>query len=92
MESGAVATVAAAAGVPFAVLRAICDPADRDLPRAALVGLDDAGRIAPMRVLWSLIRNPGQIGGLIALAGDAAAAREALRARVALIAAGQAPM
>jgi adenosylhomocysteine nucleosidase len=82
MESGAVAAVANELGVPFAVLRAICDPADRGLPRAALVTLDAAGRIDPARLAWSILTHPGQIGALLALARDAAAARRTLRARI----------
>jgi adenosylhomocysteine nucleosidase len=82
MESGAVAAVAGAAGVPFAVLRAICDPAERTLPPAALVALDDAGRLTPARLAWSVLTHPGQVIALIALARDAAAARRSLRSRV----------
>ena len=78
MESGAVAEVAAEAGVPFAVLRAICDPADRDLPPAAAVALDAKGRIAPGRLIRSLLANPAQIPALIGLARDAAMARRTL--------------
>jgi adenosylhomocysteine nucleosidase len=81
MESGAVAMVAAAARVPFAVLRAICDPADRALPPAALVALDTAGRIAAARLAMSVLASPGQVMALFGLARDAAAARRALRAR-----------
>ncbi len=44
LESGAVARVAARHGLPFAVLRAVCDPAERTLPPAALVGARRAGR------------------------------------------------
>jgi adenosylhomocysteine nucleosidase len=82
MESGAVAAIATAACVPFAVLRAICDPADRSLPPAALVGLDPKGRIAMARVAWSVLTDPGQAGALLVLARDAALARRALRSRV----------
>jgi adenosylhomocysteine nucleosidase len=80
MESGAVAMVAAAARVPFAVLRAICDPADRTLPPAALVALDTAGRVAAARLAMSVLASPGQVKALFGLARDAAAARRALRA------------
>lgn len=80
LESGAVARVAARHGLPFAVLRAICDPAERDLPPAALVALDQSGAIGLLRVLASLARAPGQLPGLLALARDAAAARRALLA------------
>ncbi len=78
LESGAVAEVALAAGIPFAVLRAICDPATRNLPCAAVAALDERGRIAPMRMARILARHPSQILGLIALGRDAARARQAL--------------
>jgi adenosylhomocysteine nucleosidase len=81
MESGAVAAVAAAAGVPFAVLRAVCDPADRALPPAALVALDTAGRVGAARVVMSVLTNPSQVGALMRLARDAAVARRALLTR-----------
>jgi adenosylhomocysteine nucleosidase len=81
MESGAVAAIAAAAGVAFAVLRAVCDPADRALPPAALVALDVAGRVAAARVAMSVLASPRQLGALCGLARDAALARRALRAR-----------
>ncbi len=80
MESGAVAEAAKEAGIPFAVLRAICDPADRDLPPAAAVALDAEGRIALGRLIGSLIAHPGQIPALIGLARDAALARKTLLA------------
>ena len=83
MESGAVAAVATELGVPFAVLRAICDTADQTLPPAALVALDAAGRIAPAALARSILSHPGQIAALLALARNAMAARRALRARVA---------
>jgi len=78
LESGAVARVAAAHGVPFAVLRAVADPAERKLPPAALLALDGGGRIGFLRVLGSVLGSPGQVPGLLALARDAAAARRAL--------------
>ncbi len=82
LESGAVARVAERHGIPFAVLRAICDPADRDLPPAALAALNDKGAIAIARVALSILRHPGQIPNLIALGRDAARARQALVRRV----------
>lgn len=78
LESGAVARVAAEHGLPFAVVRAICDPAERSLPRAALLALDQSGAIGLWRVLGSVLRQPGQIGGLLALGQDAARARDSL--------------
>jgi adenosylhomocysteine nucleosidase len=82
LESGAVARVARWHGLPFAVLRAVCDPAERDLPSAALAALDQAGAIGLRRVLASIVRSPGQLPALLRLARDAAAARRALIGRV----------
>jgi adenosylhomocysteine nucleosidase len=79
LESGAVARVATEHGLPFAALRAICDPAECDLPPAALIALDRHGAIGLARVLWSVLAHPAQFPGLLALAADAAAARRALR-------------
>jgi adenosylhomocysteine nucleosidase len=78
LESGAVARVAAAADVPFAALRAVCDPADQDLPPAALVALDGKGAIGFFRVLAALAAHPTQLPALLSLARQAAAARASL--------------
>jgi len=89
LESGAVARVAVAHGLPFAVLRAVCDPAGMALPHAALVALDAGGGIGLLRVVGSLARNPGQLPTLIALARHAGAARAALKSRLRGIAAAR---
>jgi adenosylhomocysteine nucleosidase len=86
LESGAVARVAALHRIPFAVLRAICDPADATLPPAALAALDARGAICVWRVLASIAADPRQLPALLALAADAAAARRALLGRVRLLA------
>ncbi len=78
LESGAVAQIAARHGLPFAIVRAICDPAQRDLPPAASIALNPSGQIALAPVLWSVLRRPGQIPGLMALGRDAARARRSL--------------
>jgi adenosylhomocysteine nucleosidase len=78
LESGAVATVAAARGLRFAVLRAICDPADTDLPPAALIALDAHGAIGIGRVLVSLLRQPAQLPALLRLSAQASRARATL--------------
>jgi adenosylhomocysteine nucleosidase len=83
LESGAVARVAAETGLPFAALRAVCDPAAEDLPPAALVALDSHGAIGLLKVLASLARRPGQLPALLELAGHAAAARRSLFCAVA---------
>ena len=82
LESGAVARVAMEHGLPFAVVRAVCDPAERDLPPAATVALDQKGAIGLMRVLGSLLRHPGQLSALMALGRDMARARKTLLAVV----------
>jgi adenosylhomocysteine nucleosidase len=85
LESGAVARAASALGLPFAVLRAICDPAERCLPRAVLAALDAHGVIAARRVLASLAAHPGQLPGLLRLGADAIAARRALVRRTKML-------
>jgi adenosylhomocysteine nucleosidase len=85
LESGAVARVATEFGLPFAVLRAICDPAERDLPPAAAIALDAAGFIGFPRIVASVLAHPSQLPGLFAIAKDAARARQALLRRIAAI-------
>jgi adenosylhomocysteine nucleosidase len=79
LESGAVARTACAHNLPFAVLRAVADPAWRDLPPAASIALNAAGKISLLPILASVRRNPGQIPALLALARDAKAANAALK-------------
>jgi hypothetical protein len=79
LESGVVAQFAEELGLPFGVLRVICDPARRGLPPASLVALDADGHVSVAAVLRSLARHPLQVGGLLALATDAARARRSLR-------------
>ncbi len=76
---------AARSGLSFAALRAICDPAERDLPHAALVTLDARGRIGALRVLAAALARPAELPALLRLAGNAARARRALLGRVRLI-------
>jgi adenosylhomocysteine nucleosidase len=82
LESGAVARVAQARGLPFAVLRAVTDTAEADLPPVALIALKDGGRLDLPAIALSVLRHPGQIGNLIGLAQAAKAARAALVARL----------
>lgn len=83
MESHVVARAAAAAGLPFAVLRVVADPADRAIPAAALngVGPDGTPRLWP--VIAGLLRRPQDLPGLLALRRDYAAALAALEAAAA---------
>jgi len=79
-ESLFVAHAAARTRSPFLVLRAISDPAEITLPPATSVGLDEHGRPAVLPVLLSLLKNPGQLPGLIRAARDARLALTALEA------------
>jgi adenosylhomocysteine nucleosidase len=76
MESHVAARAAAAHGLPFAILRVVCDPAGRSLPPAALVGMRSDGTSDVGAVLRALAAAPGQLPGLIRLA---------LEARIALV-------
>jgi adenosylhomocysteine nucleosidase len=78
LESGAVARVAHRHGLPFAVLRVVCDPAHRSLPPVAVAAVGNAGAIRPLGVLRSIVARPAQIPALLRLALDAAVARRAL--------------
>jgi adenosylhomocysteine nucleosidase len=88
MESHGVVRAAAAAQRPMAVLRIVLDPAERDLPRAALVALGPDGRVRPGALIGALLRRPGEILGLIRLARDARVARVSLGRAAAALARG----
>ena len=74
MESHIVARVAARHRLPFVVVRVVADPAERQLPHAATVGMRADGRVDVAAVLTSLARDPRQVPGLIRTALDARAA------------------
>jgi hopanoid-associated phosphorylase len=78
MESHIAGAIATARGLPFAVCRAVVDPAWRTLPPAATAGLRDDGTTAIGPILRELARQPSQLGAMLKLAGDARAARTTL--------------
>jgi hopanoid-associated phosphorylase len=78
MESQVVARLATARELPFVCCRVVIDPAERSLPEAALVGMRADGSTDIGAVLKSLLRRPGQLPGLLAVARDAAHARKSL--------------
>lgn len=80
MESAVVARAAHTAGIPFLVLRAIADPAVRELPSAALIPLAENGTPALSRVLAEVLRRPRQIPTLLGLAREVRQALAALAA------------
>lgn len=80
MESHEVAVAAAAAGLPFIVVRAIGDSATETVPPAALAGFGDDGTTRTGAVLLALMRRPGDLSALMHLARRTAQARRTLRA------------
>jgi len=78
MESHIVGRIAAESGLPFAILRVIADPAERQLPPAALVGMRRDGAIDFRAVLGSLVANPSQLPALMQLTVDTGRARATL--------------
>ncbi len=79
MESHGVALAAHEAGIPFLVVRAVADPAARDLPHAALVATREDGGIHAQAVMTALIRRPWEIGAMLRLARDARVAFATLK-------------
>jgi hopanoid-associated phosphorylase len=78
MESLTAGRFALKQRIPFAILRAVADPAERDLPPLALKAVDSDGRIDAMAVIGGLIRSPAQFAGLCTAALDSRAAFKAL--------------
>jgi adenosylhomocysteine nucleosidase len=81
MESHIAARAAAAHGLPFAILRIVCDPAGRSLPPAASVAMRADGTSDVGAVFRALTVAPGQLPGLIRLALDARIAFAQLKRR-----------
>ncbi len=82
MESGPAAEAARELGLPFVIVRAVADPAERGLPPAAARGLDENGNVRLGAVLLSLARSPGQLPGLVRVGLDTRAALKALAGAV----------
>ncbi len=78
LESGVVARIAAAAGMPFLVVRTVADAVGRELPPAALIPLAADGTPRLARVLASVLRRPRQLAGLLGLARETRMALSAL--------------
>jgi adenosylhomocysteine nucleosidase len=64
---------------PFAILRAVADPAERDLPPLVLRAVDSDGGVDAAAIIKELIRSPSQFAGLRAVAADSRAAFRALK-------------
>ncbi|WP_244612434.1 phosphorylase family protein, partial [Methylobacterium haplocladii] len=85
MESHVAAAFAARRGLPFAVLRVVCDPAERALPAFAASALKPNGDPDILGVLAALVRREARIRELVRLARDSGEAFRGLsRARALL--------
>lgn len=79
MESHVAARVAAAHGLPFAILRVVSDRIDDEMPPAVLVSMGPRGRTAYARVAASLARHPAQVPAFAAFARHSMACLKVLR-------------
>ncbi|TAN06957.1 MAG: hypothetical protein EPN38_06575 [Rhodanobacteraceae bacterium] len=87
MEAAAVAAVAARARLPFVALKAICDPATRELPASIVHALDVSdGGVSWRMVAAILTGGPLAWRAARALAHDFACARRSLTTAAALAA------
>ncbi len=78
MESHAVAAAAAAANVPFLVVRALADPAARTVPGWVMGGIDRQGRVGLGIMITGALIRPWSVPGLVGLAVDSRRAFAAL--------------
>ena len=70
MESAAMARAAREAGMPFMVMRAVCDEADKNVPRSAMDIVDRNGRVRPAALVRTLLRNPSLLFSLPGMKKD----------------------
>ena len=78
MESHGAARAASQHKVPFLAIRAIADPADRALPKAALGAVAPDGSTLVLKTLGAALRDPKQFPELLKLGADSAAATKTL--------------
>jgi adenosylhomocysteine nucleosidase len=79
MESAAVAKVAAAHDLPFLAVRVIVDTALDALPDAVVAATDTAG-LRLSRLVFGILKSPGELGPLLRLASRYRTAIRTLRA------------
>ena len=79
MESAAVARVASEKGLPLIVLRAVCDTADRSVPRDLFELLGESGEVRPLRLLLRIARRPALVVDLARTGRAYSAAISSLR-------------
>jgi hopanoid-associated phosphorylase len=79
MESHIAAEYAANAGLPFAAIRVVSDPAHRALPQVARTAIKPSGEIDLRKVLSSIARNPRALRDLVTTGMDFNRALRSLR-------------
>ena len=79
MESHIAAAYAAEAGLPFAALRVIADPASRALPVLAMAAIKPNGDIDLRKVLRGVARDPSSLRALVSTGIDFNRALRTLR-------------
>lgn len=79
MESHIAGAFAHSLGLPFAIVRVACDPAERPLPPLAVNAIRPGGEVDLPLVLRELSREPRQIAHLMRLGADFSAAFSTLR-------------
>jgi hopanoid-associated phosphorylase len=79
MESHIAAAYAADAGIPFAALRVISDPAHRALPVVARKAIKPNGDLDLVRIMGSVVRNPRSLRALVSTGIDFNRALRSLR-------------
>ena len=78
MESAGIAGIARGAGRAFAAIRAIVDPADFEVPGAALAGVGQNGATRPFDTFTALLKAPAELPALLRLARHYRSAIESL--------------
>jgi hopanoid-associated phosphorylase len=79
MESHIAAAYAAEAGIPFAALRVISDPAHRALPVVARRAIKPNGDLDLIQIMGSVVRNPRTLRALVSTGIDFNRALRSLR-------------
>jgi adenosylhomocysteine nucleosidase len=79
MESHIAAAYASEAGIPFAALRVISDPAHRALPAFARKAIKPNGDVDLLRIVGSVVRNPRTLRSLVSTGIDFNRALRSLR-------------
>lgn len=65
MESQCAAEIASTAGIPFGVIRTVCDGANMDVPPLVMDAINEDGRVNYGQALKSLVRHPLQVKRLL---------------------------